>query len=119
MTYEWKTPAPDGREKPTGTQTGFIAQDVEPIFPTWVGQDSNGFKTLTISPREFQALEVEAFKTLKLQNDELRDRVKSLEGGRNRLTSGFGEGGIGLGMFAMAGAIVFASSRRKRTEARS
>lgn len=117
VTFEWKNP--DDALQRAGTHTGFIAQEVEKVFPQWVGQNDKGFKTLDPERIEAMAMLVGSIQTLKAQNDALQDRVKSLEGGRNRLTSGFSEGGIGLGMFAIAGAIVFASSRRKRAEARS
>lgn len=113
VTYEWIDPAKHGDE--TGTQTGFIAQDVEKVFPGWVHDGSDGFKVL--SYRQTEGLEVESIRELKIQNDELRERIKSLEAGRRPLVSGFGEGGIGLGMATIAGAILIAS-RRKQTAAR-
>jgi len=77
-----------------------------------------GQKYKTLELRQIEALEVESIRTLKLQNDALQERVKSLEAGRRPVVSGFGEGGVGLGLAAVAGAILF-SSRRKRTEARA
>ena len=61
---------------------GLIAQDVEKVFPRWVGEGKDGYKTLDVPPRELAAMEVEAFRTLKAENDELRrelnDQAKRL-----------------------------------------
>ncbi len=70
-----------------GLNRGFVAQEVESVFPEWVG-DMNGLKTLTI--RGFEALTVESLRELraekdqqiaKLQseNDELRARLEKIE----------------------------------------
>lgn len=115
VTYEWKEPENHGNA--TGPQRGFIAQEVEKVFPDWVGRNSDGYRNLTL--RGFEPIVVESIRTLKSENDELRDRVKALEAGRGHLTSGFGGDSIGFGMIAIAGSVLFASSRRKRTEARS
>jgi hypothetical protein len=58
VTYEWIEPAKHGNL--TGTQIGMIAQDVEPVFPQWVGEDSDGYKTLGFMG--FEALTVEALR---------------------------------------------------------
>jgi hypothetical protein len=42
VTYEWKDTTAQGHE--TGTQIGFIAQDVAKVRPKWVGEDKQGFK---------------------------------------------------------------------------
>lgn len=112
VTYEWKEP--EKHSHASGTQIGFIAQDVEQVFPGWVHTDEGGFKSLSMT--QVEGLEVESIRTLKAENDELRERVKALESGRRPMVSGFGEGFIGLGMAAIAGAIVFTSLRRKRAE---
>jgi hypothetical protein len=64
VTFEWKAPdtTPEGHGDEAGTQTGFIAQEVEGVFPTWVGGNSKGFKTLNIPPKQMAALTVEAFR---------------------------------------------------------
>jgi hypothetical protein len=74
--YEWITPDEHGHS--TGTQIGFVAQEVEQVFPRWVGQNKDGFKTLTIPPMEIAALTVESLRTLKSENDELRAEVAVL-----------------------------------------
>lgn len=115
VTYEWKEP--EKHSHATGTQIGFIAQDVEQVFPGWVHTDTDGFKTLSVG--QVEGLEVESIRQLKAENDALKERMKAVEaGGPRGMVSGFGERGmVGLGMFAIAGAIVFAASRRKRSEA--
>jgi hypothetical protein len=51
-----------------GPCIGFIAQQVEEIFPDWVGTDSDGRKTMHISG--FEALAVEALRDLRREKDE-------------------------------------------------
>lgn len=70
VTFEWKDPNARGNQP--GTQTGFVAQDAGEVFPGWVAENKDGFKTLNIPPRELAALQVEAFRTLKTENDALR-----------------------------------------------
>jgi len=75
VTYEWKDPSSHGNL--VGRQTGMIAQEVEKVFPEWIGTDANGYRTLTF--RGFEALSVEAMRTLQKQNEMLRSQVSSLE----------------------------------------
>ncbi|MGH7435464.1 MAG: tail fiber domain-containing protein [Polyangiaceae bacterium] len=119
VSFEWKEPSDHA---PAGTQVGLIAQEVEKVRPDWVGVDANGFKTL--NPKGLEIMLVDGVKTLKLENealkaesDDLRQRVRSLEAGRRPLVSGVGEGGIGLGLCAMAVAVV--ATRRKRLDQRT
>jgi hypothetical protein len=119
VTFEWKEPSEHEHEagRGLGTQTGFIAQDVEKVFPNWVKQEGytapDGQKYRTLELRQIEALEVESIRALKAENDALTARVRALEEGRRPVasmkTSGFGFGLAGL---AIAGAI--ATSRRKR-----
>jgi hypothetical protein len=110
VTFEWKEPAEHGNHE--GLQRGFIAQDVEKVIPEWVGVDGKGFKTLNLSGWEPMA--VESIRTLKLQNDELRDRVKALEAQRRPRIAGFSDGAAGMICLSiLAGATIM--SRRKRT----
>jgi hypothetical protein len=85
--FEWKEPEKQGNL--TGPQMGFLAQDVESVFPDWVGVDPGGYRTLTI--RGFEALVVEALKELKGENDKLKEecarmqeRIDGLEKKRRR-----------------------------------
>lgn len=114
VTYEWKDPQAQGRRE-EGMRRGFIAQDVEKVFPQWVDQDDSGIKRLQIRQNEIEAMEVESIRTLKMQNDSLAEQVKELQSGR-RVVAGFDLNGIGFGVggLAIAGAILV--SRRKRED---
>jgi hypothetical protein len=72
VTFEYAHP--DGGMHPGGTFSGFIAQDVEKVFPNWIGHDNDGY--LTVGPQGFEALTVEALRELKTSED---DRVAKLE----------------------------------------
>jgi hypothetical protein len=65
VTYEWLEPAKHGDLR--GPQIGMIAQDVEPHFPQWVGEDNDGYKTLGFTG--FEALTVEALRDLRAEKD--------------------------------------------------
>jgi hypothetical protein len=67
VTYKWKDPSTQGGM--TGTYMGLIAQDVEKVFPEWVGLRPDGYKDLSISG--FEGLTAEAVKELKRENEEL------------------------------------------------
>ena len=103
---------PKERGLASGTQVGFIAQEVEKVKPEWVGVDDQGFKTLDTT--KLQVMLVDSVRTLKFQNDELRERMRFLEASRRPTVtvSGIGEGGIGLGLLAVAGAIFVTRSKR-------
>src|SRR5260221_1466739 len=109
VTFEWKDPAEHAGH--TGTLRGFSAQDVEKVIPEWVGADPNGFKTL--NTRGLDAMLVESVRTLKAENDALRDRMKALEDKRVASTAGLNGGGLlgFAGLTMLAGALVM--SRRR------
>jgi len=50
-----------------GERTGFIAQEVEEVFPEWITEADNGYKGLTIDG--FEALTVEALRELREEKD--------------------------------------------------
>lgn len=75
VTFEWKEPKEHGNL--TGIQMGMIGQEVEKVFPQWVGTDKNGYKSITF--RGFEALTVEAIRELKAENDALKQRIEALE----------------------------------------
>ncbi len=104
VTFQWIDPAKHGDQ--TGIQRGFIAQDVEKVFPDWVGVDRDGFKTLSV--QQVEALEVESIRTLKAQNEALEARLKVPESAYRPLLSGLtAESTVfGFGLVAMAGAFV-------------
>jgi hypothetical protein len=107
VTFEWRNPRP--LDRPAGTQTGFIAQEVEKVEPTWVQTDPDGFKT--INRDALPMLLVDSIKTLKAQNDELRARVATLEASRRPVSQNFSlMGSVGL---LVVGGVFLASRRRK------
>ncbi|HWN93742.1 MAG TPA: tail fiber domain-containing protein [Methylomirabilota bacterium] len=86
VTYEYKDPTAPGAK--AGTQNGFIAQEVEPLFPDWVSTDAKGMKMLSISGfesltvaalRELQAEKDAQFKKIEAQNAKLQEQNQSLE----------------------------------------
>ena len=58
------------------TQVGFIAQDVEKIFPEWVREGKDGMKEINMS--QFNAVLVEAIKELKAEKDEEIQELKEM-----------------------------------------
>ena len=75
VTFEWISPEKHGNM--TGQQTGFIAQEVEKVFPEWVVTDADGYRGVAI--RGFEALAVEAMRELRAENEQLRARLEALE----------------------------------------
>jgi len=69
-TYFYNDPSAAGAG--AGSHTGFVAQEVEPFFPEWIGQ-SGGMKTLNISG--FEALTVESLRELRAEKD---NQIESL-----------------------------------------
>jgi hypothetical protein len=74
VVFEWREPEKQGNL--TGPQVGFLAQDVESVFPEWVSVDPEGYRALSI--RGFEALVVEALKRLKAENDQLKEAYGDL-----------------------------------------
>jgi hypothetical protein len=110
VTFKWKAPDEHGGDE--GTQRGFIAQEVEKVLPDWVSTNEKGMKGVNYNG--LFPLLVDSVKTLKSENDELRLRVKSLETTRPVATAGVnGNGLLGLGLMALAGAIVYSRRERK------
>ena len=64
-----------------GLQTGFIAQEVEQVFPDWVLDAPDGFKA--VGARGFESLTVQALRELRTEKDAqistLEQRVRDLE----------------------------------------
>ncbi len=92
VTFEYKDPA-SVHEKP-GRHTGFIAQEVEKIFPEWVATAPNGMKS--VGPVGFESLTVQALREMRTekdsqirslsdQNAELEKRLEKLEAREARI----------------------------------
>ena len=64
-----------------GRQVGFVAQEVEQVFPDWVSETDEGYKI--VGPRGFEALTVEALRELRAESAAIdggqRDRIAALE----------------------------------------
>ncbi len=65
VTFEYANP--DGGLHPSGRHTGFIAQEVQQVFPDWIGQTPDGY--LTVGAKGFEALTVEALRELRAEKD--------------------------------------------------
>ncbi len=68
-----------------GPQTGFIAQEVETVFPTWVTTGDDGMKSL--GPQGFEAHTVQALRELRAEKDTqlaARDRTIAAQDARIR-----------------------------------
>lgn len=81
IVFEWKEPEKQGDL--TGIQMGLLAQDVETVFPQWVGSDRNGYKNITT--RGFEALTVESIRELKAENEALKAKIIEIEAKLNRV----------------------------------
>lgn len=87
VTFEWKNQKTHDSEK--GIQYGFIAQEVEKIFPEWVEKQDpltgdkallNGDKAYTVNlPTGFDAHMVEAIKELATKHETKDAQIKSLQ----------------------------------------
>jgi hypothetical protein len=86
VTYYYNDPNAVGAAE--GLQTGFIAQEIEEVFPEWVGELEDGTKTVSI--KGFEALTVESIRELRdekdaqiaelrAENSDLADRLAALE----------------------------------------
>jgi hypothetical protein len=111
VNFEWKNP--EEHQNHNGTQTGVIAQDVEPVMPQWVGEDKKGFKTVDPDARTVLALTVESFREVKAENDELKAQldkqqaqIDEIKHGKDPISRGpgFGAGALALFAASIAGA---------------
>jgi len=75
VTFEWNEPEKYGNQ--VGTQIGLVAQEVEKVFPDWVGTDSAGFKTVTV--RGLEALAIEAFREVNAEIAGLKKAVGEVQ----------------------------------------
>jgi hypothetical protein len=76
VTYRY-TAAGSAAFQPEGTHLGFIAQDVQQVFPQWVSEDDDGH--LMLSMRGFEAVAVRAIQELGAENAALKDANAHLQ----------------------------------------
>ncbi|HEY3284057.1 MAG TPA: tail fiber domain-containing protein [Armatimonadota bacterium] len=76
VSFQWRD-AGAVRGRP-GPLMGLLAQEVEPVFPEWVGTGPHGYKELTL--QGFEAVVIEALRDLKALTDALDSRLKKVEG---------------------------------------
>lgn len=72
VSFEYRDPA--AIHQRGGRQAGFIAQEVEKIFPEWVQPGIQGYKALTL-PVAFSALTVEAIREQQNQIEHLKSEL--------------------------------------------
>jgi hypothetical protein len=73
VTFEYKDP--NAINELDGQRIGVIAQEVEKVFPDWVEERKDGFKTVTF--RGFEALTIEALRELQSEKDRQIAQVRS------------------------------------------
>ena len=86
VTFGWNELGEEVAQQENGAepQIGFIAQEVEAVFPQWVrsirSERSDGEEYKHLAIRGFEALAVEALRELQAEVEQLRARVAMLEG---------------------------------------
>ena len=79
--FEFRDEAIENRPVLPGTQSGFIAQQVQEVFPDWVDADAEGY--LFVTEKGLTAIIVEALRELKEEKDieikNLRNRLDKME----------------------------------------
>lgn len=79
--YEWIDP--DSQGGMAGRYAGMIAQDVERVFPEWIAEGRDAFKTLTVIG--FEGLAVEALRDLRTEKDrQIQELTQELKRQRNQ-----------------------------------
>jgi hypothetical protein len=76
VTYEYKHPA-EIHETP-GRHVGFIAQEVEKVFPEWVGEREDGMKYVAV--KGFESLTVAALRELRAEKDGQLEALRAEQG---------------------------------------
>jgi len=84
VSFEYKDSS--RRDYLPGKQTGMIAQEVEKVFPEWVGEGKEGFKTLGIMG--FEALVVESLRELKSEIENIKAHLGLSVGSQSTADSG-------------------------------
>ncbi len=84
-TYEYDAEAVESRLALPGTQIGLMAQEVERVFPDWVGLDKQGYRYVT--ERSTTALMVEALRDLRAEKDAQIETLKKEAAAREAQTA--------------------------------
>jgi hypothetical protein len=113
VTFAWKNP--EEHQNHQGMQTGVIAQEVQGVFPQWVRENENGFLNVDPDARSVLGLTVEALRELKVENADLKARVKVLESAQRPAVS-MRAGEFGLSAMAGVGLLGACALRRKRED---
>jgi hypothetical protein len=86
ITFRWKQDEFPEQEFDEMRHLGFIAQEVEELYPELVMTDDNGYKSVDYS--RLTPVLVEAIKEQQEQIDELREMVNQLVGERSQAQVG-------------------------------
>lgn len=81
--YDWKVDEFKENNFTKDRQIGFIAQEIEKIFPEMVVTDTKGYKSVDYA--RLTPVLVEAIKELKTLNDELKNKNEKLESNSQKL----------------------------------
>ncbi|WP_156510976.1 MULTISPECIES: tail fiber domain-containing protein, partial [Emticicia] len=81
--YDWKKEEFPERNFNDKNQLGFIAQEIEKVFPEMVFTDEKGYKSVDYG--RLTPVLVEAIKELKMMNDELKNKNQKIEGRLERI----------------------------------
>ena len=84
VAFEYKDP--EAINELPGERIGVIAQEVEEVFPDWVGENGQGYKTVTF--RGFEAVAVEALRDLRSEKDtQIRLRDQRLDAQQDEIAA--------------------------------
>jgi hypothetical protein len=75
VSFAWRDP--ERAEGRALRETGFLAGEVEAVFPDWVETGADGYRIVGV--RGFEAMVVEALRELRAENAALRKRLEALE----------------------------------------
>ncbi len=75
VSFEYKDVPESGGLK--GSQIGFIAQEVEKVFPQWITTSSSGYKVVNITG--FESLTVQAFREMKSELEAQTEQLQKLQ----------------------------------------
>lgn len=75
--FEYNQDAVDTKLALPGTQLGLLAQEVEQVFPDWVGKDKDGYRYVT--ERATTALMVEALRDLRAEKTREIEEVRKIK----------------------------------------